>query len=192
MSPSVSPFFLVLLLLIASSSASSPDQPGTSWCGYQPEWRDSFSTITYAAQTNLTRDNEVGTMDMETGVFTVAGMGHYYITVTATVGGMPSPAYGQIFLKKSGHVFTSRLRGGISGGYDREYGPESVDDILYALVEEDKVTDVRKAVGLRQGDTLELFAGHVTNSKIVRFTSQPEVVSGGFLEDVTFCINLQN
>ena len=58
-----------------------------------------------------------------------------------------------------GHVFTPRLIGGISGAYDREYGAESVDDILYALVEEDKVTDVRKAVALRQGDTLELFAG---------------------------------
>ena len=34
-----------------------------------------------------------------------------------------------------------------------------MDEILYALVEEDKVTDVRKAVVLGQGDTLELFAG---------------------------------
>ena len=38
-------------------------------------------------------------------------------------------------------------------------GAKSVDEILYALVEEDKVTDVRKAVALGQGDTLELFAG---------------------------------
>ena len=111
MSLTASPF--LLLLLSASSTASSPDQPISSWCGYQPEWRDSFSTITYADQTNLTGDDDLGTMDMETGVFTVAGMGHYYITVTATVGGMlppkpgdvllkTSPVYGQIFLKKRG------------------------------------------------------------------------------------------
>ena len=107
MSPPVFPLLLLPLLLPATAVSL--------WCGYRPEWRHSFSTINYVD--NEDNVNSTNLLDMDTGVFTVAGVGNFYVTVTAAVGGMllphgqgdvlhkPAPVYGQIFLKKSGEWF---------------------------------------------------------------------------------------
>jgi len=116
--------------------------------------------------------------------------GFYTVTVTAVVGGMlpskpgdllmnTSPVYAQIFLKHNGVL---RL--------DGSTGEKRIEETNYLLVREGHVGDLTSSVYLGQGDTLELYAGHVTSTKFSReaYNHKTMRLPGGYLEDVSFCV----
>ena len=83
------------------------------WCGFRPEWNTSQATINYLDTYQYMSNSLYHPLDTTTGVYHAEERGWYAFTVTATVGGMlppkpgdllliPSPVYGQIFVKHNG------------------------------------------------------------------------------------------
>lgn len=160
---------------------------GNIWCGYQPEWNRSHSTIPFLS---ISQENVVATTPMDKTKFRAPVAGFYTVTVTAVVGGMlpskpgdllmnTSPVYAQIFLKHNGVL---RL--------DGSTGEKRIEETNYLLVREGHVGDLTSSVYLGQGDTLELYAGHVTSTKFSReaYNHKTMRLPGGYLEDVSFCV----
>ena len=108
-------YYLLVGGLFFASPASGT---GTHVCGYRAEWNASHSTITYMDTFSHLTNQVVGPLDTETGVFTSPERGSFTFTVVATVGGMlppkpgdllliPSPVYGQIFVKHNGKLINN-------------------------------------------------------------------------------------
>merc|ERR1712198_192008 len=172
----------LLCCLLGVSSISG------NWCGYQSEWKAPYTTITYETKGF---DSDGLSFNATTGVFTSPQLYEYMVTVTAVVGGMlppkpgdllmtTSPVYAQLFLKitENSHFDESHRRRGVS------------EENAYLLVKEGEVAALKVTMLLNKNDRVHLVAGHVTKSKYSREAYNHKVtnLTGGFLEDVTFCI----
>jgi len=150
---------------------------GNLWCGYSPEWTSSYSRISFSPEHGYRGINNQTVKHQDE--YTAVMKEEVTLTLTATVGGMLPPKPGDLMLLPSqvfGQMFV-RLNG--------EVVPDS-----YLLVKEGQVSHKEMQLTLEQGDTVDLFTGHVTREKISRdaYASNRHVIPGGFLEDVVFCV----
>jgi len=113
-------------------------------------------------------------LNLSSGVFTVPKDGNYFVTVSALIqpNKLDMTSYAQLFLLKNDKLV-------------------SMED--YIIVEVNgrtsKVADLRREMQLLRGETIKLFVGHHTSTKIRYSSSGNQEYYGGFnLQDIRFCI----
>merc|ERR1711973_12470 len=175
--------FIVVLNLLASLRLVE----GIQRCGYQNEWRETFSTIPYDVDQGTYGDESQQTwLNATTGKFMTRETERYRVIVTAVVGGMPPPKPGDIRLNTS-PVYAQIFLYESSEGTNEAW---LTGNDNYLLVKEGEVANLETTVWLSPGVSLELRTGHVTRHKFSRevYNHRVAEIPGGFLEDITFCI----
>ena len=129
-----------------------------------------------------------GGLDLSTGIFK-APKNHnaiyfkskspvpYVVTVTARLSkhpGLVATSYAQLFLLKNGKL----------GWKKQNLLTNTTLQMNYLLVETNKVAELRMMVNLTQGETMELFVGHIPESLNMQYNNVQPI----FLEDVRFCV----